>query len=214
MPRHKQADRTAIMGQTRERLLQAATAEFARQGYEKANINRISRAAGFAKGTVYNYFPSKRALMLALIDAIAAMHFEALSEQIAQEEDPARRLERFFEAGFAWVTENLDQARVMFATLNGPDRAFKLAMYEAYRPMFELVGRDIVAAGVERDLFRQADAMAMANLLMTIYLGVGSQVNDEGKHWFTPGQVTDLLLDGLRKKSALVRARPRPIKQV
>jgi len=189
------------MGQTRELLLQAATAEFARQGYEKANINRISQAAGYAKGTVYNYFDSKRALMLALIEAIAQMHFEALAEPIAREEDPARRLERFFEAGFAWVTENLDRARVMFATLNGPDRAFKLAMYEAYRPMFELVGRDIVAAGVERGCFRSVDPRAAANLLMTIYLGVGSQVNDEGRHWFTPAQVTDLLLDGLRKKS-------------
>jgi AcrR family transcriptional regulator len=200
MPRHKQADRSAIMGQTRERLLEAATAEFAREGYEKANINHISRAAGFAKGTVYNYFASKRALMLALIDAIARMHFEYIAGQIAQEEGPARRLERFFEAGFAWVTANLDRARVMFATLNGPDRAFKVHMYEAYQPMFELVGRDIVAVGVEQGIFRQANPTAAANLLMTIYLGVGSQVNDEGKHWFTPSQVTELLLDGLRKQ--------------
>ena len=199
MPRHREADRSAIMSQTRERLLEAATAEFARQGYEKANINHISRAAGYAKGTVYNYFDSKRALMLALIEAIAKMHFEALAEPIAREADPARRLERFFEAGFAWVTENLDRARVMFATLNGLDRAFKLHMYEAYQPLFQLVGRDIVAAGVEQSLYRPVDPMATANLLMTIYLGVGSQVNDEGKHWFTPDQVTDLLLDGLRE---------------
>jgi hypothetical protein len=98
------------------------------------------------------------------------------------------------------VTENLDPARVMIATLNGPDPEFKLTMYEAYQPMFQLVGRDIVALGVERGLFRQVEPIAAANLLMTIYLGVGSQVNDEGRHWFTPAQVTDLLLDGLRKQ--------------
>jgi hypothetical protein len=35
---------------------------------------------------------------------------------------------------------------------------------------------------------------------MTIYLGVASQVNEQGKPWFSPDQVTDLLLDGLRKQ--------------
>jgi AcrR family transcriptional regulator len=201
MPRYKRTDRQEIMGQTRKLLLQAATTEFAREGYAGANINRISRAAGFAKGTVYNYFDSKRALMLALMDEIAGAHFAYVSERVAQEGDPARRLERFYEAGFAWVTETLDQARVMIATLNGPDPEFKLTMYEAYQPMFQLVSRDIVAVGVERGIFQQVDPVATARLLMTIYLGVGSQVNEQGRHWFTPGQVTDLLLDGLRKQS-------------
>jgi AcrR family transcriptional regulator len=201
VPRYKDSDRQEIMGQTRQRLLQAATTEFAREGYARANINRISRAAGYAKGTVYNYFASKRALMMDLIDEIAGVHFDYIATHIAREDAPTRRLERFFEAGFAWVTDNLDRARVMFTTLNGPDREFKVHMYEVYQPMFQLVGRDIVALGVERESFRQVDPATAANLLMTIYLGVGSQVNEQGKHWFTPGQVTDLLLDGLRKQS-------------
>jgi AcrR family transcriptional regulator len=200
MPRHKKTDRQEIMGQTRQALLQAATTEFAREGYARANINRISQAAGFAKGTVYNYFSSKRALMLALIDEIARMHFDSLMEQVAQEDDPAHRLERFFEAGFAWVTEHLDRGRVMITTLNGPDPEFKRTMYEAYQPMFQLVGRDIVALGVERGVFRQLDPAATAQLLMTIYLGVCSQLNEQGKPWFSPDQVTGLLLDGLRRQ--------------
>jgi AcrR family transcriptional regulator len=48
------------------------TNEFACEGYAGANINRISQAAGFAKGAVYNCFACKRALMLALIDEVAA----------------------------------------------------------------------------------------------------------------------------------------------
>ena len=199
MPRHKKAERQEIMGQTRQLLLQAATKEFAREGYVGANINRISRAAGFAKGTIYNYFDSKRALMLALIDEIAASHIAFVAASVDQEEDPARRLERFFEAGFAWVTENLDQGRVMITTLNGPNPEFKVHMYEAYGPMFQLVGQQIVATGVVQGVFRQVEPEAAARLLMTIYLGVGSQVSQRGVHWFSPAEVTSLLLDGLRK---------------
>jgi len=197
MPRHKQAERQEIMGQTRDLLLQAATAEFARKGYAGANINRISQAAGFAKGTVYNYFPSKRALMLALIDGIAAAHFAFVSEQVSQASSPTLRLERFFEAGFAWVTSNLAQAQVMMTTLNGSDPEFKLHVYESYQPMFQLVGSDVVAAGVMQGHFRRLDAASTANLLMSIYLGVASQLNERGEPWFSPKEVTDLLLNGL-----------------
>ena len=201
MPRYREIDRQEMMSQTRQLLLQAATNEFAHKGYAQANINRISQSAGFAKGTIYNYFPSKRALMLSLIDEIARVHFDYVSEHVLHKDDPARRLEHFFEAGFAWVTDNLDQARVMITTLNGPDLEFKLHMYEAYQPMFQLVGSDIIAIGLERSIFRQIAPPAAARLLMTIYLGVASQVNEQGNPWFSPDEVTDLLLNGLRKQS-------------
>ena len=56
MPRPPKNTREQVLNQTRQQLLQAAAEEFAGRGYSGANINRISLAAGFAKGTIYNYF--------------------------------------------------------------------------------------------------------------------------------------------------------------
>ena len=67
-PRLKQDDREQVLESNRKPLLEVAAIEFANAGFYGANINRISLAAGFAKGTIYNYFPSKQALMLALLD--------------------------------------------------------------------------------------------------------------------------------------------------
>lgn len=50
-------------------LLRTAAEHFAREGFEGASINRISLAAGFAKGTIYNYFPSKAALLGEVLQA-------------------------------------------------------------------------------------------------------------------------------------------------
>jgi AcrR family transcriptional regulator len=44
---------------TRASLLEAAAEEFGRVGLERASVDAISLAAGFAKGTIYNYFSSK-----------------------------------------------------------------------------------------------------------------------------------------------------------
>jgi AcrR family transcriptional regulator len=56
---------------TRGRLLETAAERFARDGFDGASVDRISVEAGFAKGTVYNYFPSKRALFAAVIEEAA-----------------------------------------------------------------------------------------------------------------------------------------------
>jgi AcrR family transcriptional regulator len=200
MPRHKDAERDQVLNETRQLLLGAAAEEFACEGYTRANINCISRAAGFAKGTIYNYFDSKRALMLAIIDETARAHLDFIAGSVRQESDPGRRLACFFEAGFAFVTEHLAQARVMVNTIYGPDAEFKEYMYAAYQPLFQLVGREIVAAGVAQGCFRAVDPESTALLLMTIYLGTGSQVDEEGRIWLDPRQVADFAWHALRRQ--------------
>jgi AcrR family transcriptional regulator len=199
MPRHKDAEREQVMSETRRALLDAATAEFAQEGYSGANINRISRAGGFAKGTIYNYFPSKRALMLSLIDVIASSHHQLVAEQVWQEEDPVRRMRRFFQAGSEWIAHNLSRGKVMLTMLNGPDVEFKLRMWQGYQPMYQLIIDDILAPGMEQGVFRQEDPAKTAGLLMTLYLGVGSTVDEQGRSWLTPEWIAEFVLAGLRK---------------
>lgn len=198
MPRIKESEKEDTKSQTRELLLNAAIEEFAREGYKGANINRISMNAGFAKGTIYNYFTSKRDLMHALIDEIASGHLKFMTEQVHAESDPVKRFRCFFEAGFSWVTANLPQGRLLFATLNGADQDFKIRMFEAYQPMFQLVADDILKTGMEQGLFRQAEPGPTAGLIMTIYLGTGSQVNEQGQQWFPPGMVSDFVFRALK----------------
>lgn len=197
MPRHRDAERDDIMSETRSLLLDAATEEFAREGYNGANVNRIATGAGFAKGTIYNYFPSKRALMLALIDAIAASHLDFVAERVREEEDPVRRLRRFFEGGAEWIVQNLSRGRVMLTTLNGPDPEFKERMGEAYQPMHQLIAHEILAPGVEQGAFREVDLGSTAGLLMTLYLGVGTTVDEAGNPRLAPQQISDFVLNGL-----------------
>jgi AcrR family transcriptional regulator len=200
MPRHQEAEKENIMNETRSLLLRAATEEFAREGFSGANINNISSNAGFAKGTIYNYFDSKRALMLALIDEIATRHLEFMRGKVLQTDQPTQRLQLFFQVGFDWVKNHLPQGRVLFSTLNGPDVEFKNRMYAAYLPMFQLVSQEILYLGIESGEFRQVDPVSTAGLIMTIYLGTGSQVNEQGEQWFPPEQVSDFVLKSLQVK--------------
>ena len=199
MVRIKQAQHQQVVEQTRQRLLKAAAVEFARAGYAGANINIISGVAGFAKGTIYNYFPSKQALLLALIDTTAQEHLDFMLERARPETDPRRRLERFFQAGFEFVAIFLPQASVVFNSLNGSDEGLKAHIYEVYQPLIQFLAGEILAPGIQQGVFRQVEPGPTALLLMTIYMGTASQHDAQGHAWLDPLQVARLVLDGLQR---------------
>ena len=56
--------------QTRERILEAASAEFAARGYGETTMRRIARAAGVDAKLVYYYFGTKEALFTTIAAAV------------------------------------------------------------------------------------------------------------------------------------------------
>ena len=96
---------------TRARLLEAAAEEFGRVGLARANVDAISLAAGYAKGTIYNYFPSKEDLFLAVVEEAVT---QATAAGAAPTEAPAWDRLAATLAGFcAWAGEHDPFARVL-----------------------------------------------------------------------------------------------------
>ncbi len=53
--------------QTRLQIIQAATRLFTQQGYHGTSMRQVAREAGIALGGIYNHFPSKEALFVAIL---------------------------------------------------------------------------------------------------------------------------------------------------
>ena len=72
--------------QNRQKILQVASELFSRQGYEKTTTRDISKACGMAKGTLFNYFPTKEILAMTLVaDAMEEGRDKYLSRRDGQE---------------------------------------------------------------------------------------------------------------------------------
>src|ERR1700691_3314414 len=57
---------------SREKILSAALELFANKGYDATSIESIAKKAGISKGLIYNYYDSKKSILLAIFeDAIA-----------------------------------------------------------------------------------------------------------------------------------------------
>ncbi len=60
----------------RDRIMEAASRLFYRQGYTLTGINQIIAEAGIAIGSLYNHFPSKTALLIAYLQEEDRLWFE------------------------------------------------------------------------------------------------------------------------------------------
>jgi AcrR family transcriptional regulator len=63
----RKVPRQARGWETRERVLEAAARVFAEYGYAAGTTNRIAEAAGMSVGSLYQYFPNKDAILVALV---------------------------------------------------------------------------------------------------------------------------------------------------
>ena len=81
-PRARRKRRTYLAGPDRRaQILDVAKGVFAKRGYHAANVAHICQAAGIGRGTLYQYFKNKRAVMLSLLEDAAGRVKRVLDER-------------------------------------------------------------------------------------------------------------------------------------
>ncbi len=143
--------------------MEAARAEFMKDGFKGASVDRIAAAAGVAKQTLYNHFPSKEALFE---EAIRAGVRDIVVELDDTPGDLRNRLVAFSLAFRKKLLspEGLDWYRTAVADLSRlPDLG---AIVWRQGPL-ETVGRlaDFLAAAMDRGDLRRDDPMFAAEML-------------------------------------------------
>jgi AcrR family transcriptional regulator len=105
-------------------IVRAAERLFSRKGYETTAMEDVARAAGLAVGTIYNYFPSKTDLLLAIVRR-ETDELYSRGERIAAEPpaEPAAAITAFCDVmvdGFLSDDRRLLR-ELLAAALNSPD---------------------------------------------------------------------------------------------
>lgn len=99
-----------------ERILDAASVEFARAGYDAAALDRVASAAGTSRVTLYTRFESKMTLFKAVIDREADELERRLLDAYAMDErTPLRaRLHAYVAAYFEFSRDRPAGFRILF----------------------------------------------------------------------------------------------------
>jgi len=128
---------------TRQKLIEAASVEFAEIGYARANVSRISEQAGFATGTVYNYFRSKHELLIAVVEHAMSELTEEIRRETVAISDPIEKARQAIRADFRFMEHNEALSKVIvregFAADPQRQREFLEAMAPASGIFIEIL---------------------------------------------------------------------------
>ena len=167
MPRVSEATKA----EHRQRLLDAAAAEFAAKGLDGARVDDISLAAGLAKGTIYNYFDSKTQVFRAVI--------ETWSQRIDERRDPIPsdapirdQLLAIVRADMAVTGEMEEFARTAFREVLHGAPEVVASLLPAWDPVDDAIA-DVVRAGqAGGELRSDLSGEELARMFVTIINGL------------------------------------------
>ncbi len=185
---------------TRARIMRVAASEFARLGFDQANINVIAEQAGIGKGTIYLYFENKRDLFLAMLRFIAQAQLRVIRMALAPEGTLRQRLERLFRAFAHLAEEESDHFNVFMSALYGVNRAFQAEATKLLRDYVAVIGL-LLEQSQERGEISvprvETAALMVLSLTESYVLSARVLGQSESQIIQQAEQVADLLLQGL-----------------
>jgi AcrR family transcriptional regulator len=124
----------------RERILQAATRRFVRDGVLAARIDDIRQDAGVSVGALYHHFPDKQALHAEVFVRALTDYQAGFVEALQESEDAESGVKGAVRHHLAWVAANRDGAALLLGEPpSGPHAGERLA--EENRAFFTAVLR-------------------------------------------------------------------------
>ena len=157
-------------GTTRQRLIAAASRQFAHHPYSMVSLDDILAEAELTKGAMYFHFPSKQALASAIIDDLTEMSHAAVTELLARK---MSGLETLIDLVYRLAVQNTQhevvRAGVRLLDTLDDTTAPPTAPWQSW---IELVTTLIQKAVTEGDVVDRHDPQDIAKTLVALWVGI------------------------------------------
>jgi AcrR family transcriptional regulator len=168
-------------GQRRAQLLAAALEVFAASGYHAAGMDDIAERAGVSKPVLYQHFPGKLELYLALLDAQADELVSAVTDALASTSDNHLRVARTLAAYFDFVDAGGAHRLVFESDLRGePEVQSRIARssHLCVRAIARTIAADTGVGAAEAEML-SVGLTGMAEVAARWWLSSGGRVPKE-----------------------------------
>ncbi|MCD6288597.1 MAG: TetR/AcrR family transcriptional regulator [Candidatus Hydrogenedentes bacterium] len=149
----------------RMEILDAAESVFIRNGYYNATVEQIAQESEFAVGTLYNFFESKSDMYAHVIERLAEEFMSELESQTTSTDDPKEALTRLICLRIKYYEAHRGFFRVIVESSPGSHMDPVTSMPDSCKGLYKrYIGTitNIIARGIERGMFRDADPLYQA----------------------------------------------------
>jgi len=199
---------TAEIHPTKMAIMQAAVDVFTQKGFSGATTKEIAQAAGIAEGTIFRHFASKVEILYSIVEGfIPLIGVESLKKVIKECEGLGIRdaVRQIIENRFQLMRDSKPFVRIILIESNYDPKLRQLYYDQVYCPIQQLL-RDFFANGITRNDFRDIDPDLTASIIVSfvLYEAIAQEFLELDPVYgqsFTAEGVTDILLDGIIKRS-------------
>lgn len=191
---------------TKQRILEAAEAEFSEKGVFGARIDSIAASAGVNKRMIYEYFLNKEGLYKTVLINVYNRISLWESSLAGDTDDPVKVIRDLVHSYFEFLTKNQSFVRILlWENLNGAVVLKDSGQSDLKAVVLQLISR-VIADGKSRGVFR-ADAdeyqvtMSLLNFAFSYFANVhtlsyvlSSDLLDEAKINERAGFISDILI--------------------
>jgi AcrR family transcriptional regulator len=184
-----------LRAERRQRILAAATALFAQNGFSATGISTIALAAGVSHGTVFLYFGSKEELFrAALVEPLNDAQSIFLQMGVATD-SPLHRIQSMVRAQVTAISGQGDYLRLVHYVLGVRKRFPDLAefLFDTGRLVTERMV-PIIAEGQRIGEFAPGDPRGIAWAYFSYLQGIGLNIFDDSGTWVWE----EMIQNGLR----------------
>ncbi|MFG3252822.1 TetR/AcrR family transcriptional regulator [Streptomyces sp. NPDC048172] len=163
----------------RNQLLGAAQEVFVAQGYHAAAMDDIADRAGVSKPVLYQHFPGKLDLYLALLDQHCEALLQAVRAALASTSDNKQRVAATMDAYFGFVEDEGGAFRLVFESdlTNEPavrERVDKVSL-DCAEAVSEVISED-TKLPAEQAMLLAVGLCGMAQITARYWLGAGQKI--------------------------------------
>lgn len=172
LPRHER----------RRQLLDAALEVFVTQGYHAAAMDEIAERAGVSKPVLYQHFPGKLELYLALLDESVDTLVDTVRDALRSNPDPKQRVAATFGAYFEFVGGKGQAYRLVFESDLSNETAVRDRLDRGTRECAEMVSQAVREdAGLSDDEAHllSVGMVGMAQITARYWLGTRDHIPRE-----------------------------------
>lgn len=189
--------------ETKRRIFDAALSLFVQKGYEATTVDEIAALADVGKGTVFNYFPHKRAFLSAVAEEWLSEVTAKLGLTASWKGSPLDQLKRVCRLTAELSAQHRELARlVIFEAMREVHAGMREERPPENAPLFsiESVARQVVARGqASGEVRADVDTGLVASL-------IGAAVFDTLIRWLVRGGSVKQMQDSIAVKLEIIFA--------
>lgn len=194
-----------IARQRQQQILEAALRVFSKHGFDRATIPDIAREAGISVGTIYNYYESKRDLLVEIANKYVMEPFTEIIKHGNTEDDTAF-ITTIMENRLNFGLDNAGTFLPMFNEVQKDDELRKTYNEKVLRPVLNVI-ENFLKNSTEDGAFRKTNARistrAVAGMIIGFMILYRFEGEDSPVHTMDrrkiAAELADLIYNGLRK---------------